>query len=185
MARSSFRTQVGRIWKEKYRRWIGYAWRLVGSKTDAEDVVQDAAHSSLKANPETDGEVETDAYMHAAIRSSAKKHSRRFGGRRPGSGSHARGIQLTTGEKSLVDIAIELEDDLEAERLSRIAMDGLNQLPDEQREALELVVLSDPKVPLREVAERQGVSISAVRWRVNKALETLREIDEAFSGGRK
>lgn len=156
---------------------------MAGNKADAEDVVQDAAHSSLKANPGVDGEVEANAYMHAAIRSSAKKHARRFGGKRPGSGFRARCVQLTTNERSLVDIAIEVENDLENDRLSKIAMGGLDRLPDEQREALVLVVLSDPKVPLREVAERQGVSISTVRWRVNKALETLREIDEAFSGG--
>jgi len=183
VTRPSFRDQLGPIWRRKYQRWVRYAWRLVGTGPDAEDVVQDAAHSSLKANPGVSGEVETDAYMHAAIRSGAKKHARRFGGRTPGSGSRARAAQVTTGEQSLVDIAIQIEDELEDDRLANIAMDGLGLLPNEQREALTLVVLTDPKMTLREVAERQGVSISAVRWRVNKALETLREIDEAFSRG--
>jgi RNA polymerase sigma factor (sigma-70 family) len=183
--RRSFRQQLEPLWRAKYQRWVGYAWGLVGNKADAEDVVQDAAHSSLKANPDVDGEKETDAYMHAAIKSSGIKHARRFALKKPGRRFLARVAPLAAGEKSLIDVAIEVEDDLENDRLSRIAMSGLDQLPAEQREALELVVLRDPKVPLREVAERQGVSISAVRWRVNKALETLRELDEAFSGGRK
>ncbi len=180
MARPSFRTLLGPTWEKRRQLWVRYAWRLVGNEADAEDVVQDAACGSLRAAPDVEDEKEADAYMRAAIRSNSIRHVRQHGKRGHGGRSNRPADALQSSEKSVTDIAIQFEDELENERLLEVAMDGIEQLPAELREALMLTIYQEPKMTLREVAGIQGVSITAVRKRVDRALVALRTLDEAF-----
>jgi RNA polymerase sigma factor (sigma-70 family) len=155
---------------------------LTANEADAEDVVQDAARDSLGANPEVEGERHATAYMFAAIRSKARRYGRwsGFGGAAESTPWH-RSSQAESSVPSPLEIALRVEEDERSRRLLELANQGLERLSPELREALELVVLRDPKMKLREVAEIQGVSVSTVHRRVEKALDALRRIDERAS----
>lgn len=184
MSRPPFRTLLGPLWRSKRRAWVCYARRLVGSEVDAEDVVQDAACASLQANPDMEGEQDAIAYMFAAIRSNALRYIRTRGGREPARGNTARAIVLQDVGKSPVDIAIQAETAEEDQRLLELAMRGIEELPGELSEALMLVILRDPPMKLREVAEIQKVSIATVHKRIERALDALRTIDETIGSKR-
>lgn len=183
MSGKLLRKTLDLVWRSQYRAWLRYAWHLVGNRSDAEDVVQDAVCRSLQAEPDLDGKKETDAYVQAAIRSISARHLR--GRRRNERGRWAapkREALESTG-KSPLEMVLEAERRHEEQRLFELAIQGIRLLPDEIRQALELAVLRDPPMKLRQVAEIQGVAISTVHKRIQKAYRALRELDEALRSG--
>jgi DNA-directed RNA polymerase specialized sigma24 family protein len=86
---------------------------------------------------------------------------------------------IDTG-KSPFEIVLAAEQRRKEERLLALAQQGMEELPAPVREALELVVLRDPPMKMRQVAEIQGVSITTVHKRVRRAYGALRELTEAL-----
>jgi RNA polymerase sigma factor (sigma-70 family) len=180
VSRQLFRKTLGRTWRKRHHSWLRHAWHLVGNRPDAEDVVQDAVCQSLQAEPDLEDEREADAYLHAAIRSISYKHLHR---RRKGvqvQRSAAPGERRREIGKSPLEIVLAAEQRHEEEKLIELAEHGIEELPTRVREALELVVLRESPLKLREVAEIQGVSITTVHKRVRKAYEVLRVLTEAL-----
>jgi len=176
----SFRTHLRRLWRLNHLAWLRYARRLVTNEADAEDVVQDAARDSLRANPEVESAQHANAYMFAVIRSKSHRHSRQRGVDSSDSAHWRRSQTHEASAPSSADIAIQAEDEEEDQRLLELAKQGISTLPDEPREALELLFFHQPQMTLREVAEMKGVSISTVHRRVARALDALRAIDETI-----
>jgi RNA polymerase sigma factor (sigma-70 family) len=182
MSRELLRKALEQAWRTRYSSWLRHAWHVVGNKPDAEDVVQDAVCRSLQAEPSLDDEKEADAYLHAAIRSISHKYLRRRG----------RSVQVRSTAKStesLIDIGkspfevvLAAEQRREEDRLLTLAQQGMEELPAPVREALELMVLRETPLKMREVAEIQGVSITTVHRRVRRAYDTLRALTDTLGG---
>jgi RNA polymerase sigma factor (sigma-70 family) len=159
---------------------VRYAWGLVGNETDAEDVVQDAACGSLRADPKVSDEKGVDAYMRVAIRSNSRslvRRRRRHDQRR----NESRPVEvLESLEKSLVEVAIDLETKREDEGLLERVFEHLGRLPAQLRQVVDLLVLREPPMTLKEVAEMQGISIAGVHYRLERALQLLRTLDDSL-----
>lgn len=133
---------------------------------------------TLRADPDVDSEEGLVRYMFRAIATSGLKLGRKRGNRR-------RALVAFAGEDNDEDANplkrfLKHEEKREIRRLYRKAMELIPELPVDQRQAFELVVVRDPPLTLREVAEIQGVAISTVHLRLAKAVDALREaLEEA------
>ena len=65
------RAAIKKAWVNRFHRWRAYALALTGSKTDAEEVVQEAITRTMNAAPQLATEQDAYHYVIAAIRSSA------------------------------------------------------------------------------------------------------------------
>jgi len=175
VSRPSFRTHLGRLYGSKYLSWRRYARRLVTNEADAEDVVQEAACDSLRADPDVKSEGHANAYMFAAIRSKAHRDGRKRRAKGTEGSSWTRRKAREPSTPSPAEIAIRLEEE-EAWSLQELAKQAIGSLPEELREVLLLLFIREPQMKLREVAEVQGISISAVHKRAARALDALRLI---------
>lgn len=183
MQKFSFRTHLIRLWKSSYEAWVRHARQGTASKADAEDAVQAAARDCLQADPEVEDEKHANAYMYAAIRSKARPRRRRSSpGGAAGTIPWVRKRPVEPSAPSPLDIALHAEGDEEDRRLLELAKQALEKLAPELKEAVDLVVLRDPKLPLRAVAKIQEVSVSTVHRRVQRALDALRKIDVTIGG---
>lgn len=176
MSRPSFRTHLGRLYASKYLSWLRYARRLVADEADAEDAVQEAACDSLRADPDVKSEGHANAYMFAAIRSKAHRAGRKRRAKGTEGSSWTRRKAREPSTPSPAEIAIRLEEEEEARGLQQLAKQAIGSLPEELREVLLLLFIREPQMKLREVAEVQGISISAVHKRAARALDALRLI---------
>ncbi len=183
MQQLSFRTHLIRLWKSRYAAWVRHARQGTASKADAEDAVQAAARDCLQVDPEVKDQKHANAYMYVAIRSKARPRRRRSNpGGAAGTIPWVRRKPVEPSAPSPLDIALRAEGDEEDRRLRELAKRALEKLDPELREAVDLVVLREPKLPLRAVAKIQGVSVSTVHRRVQRALDSLRNIDMAIGG---
>ena len=178
MSRPPFRTHLGRLYAWKYLSWLRYARRLVANEADAEDVVQDAACDSLRADPEVKSEGHANAYMFAAIRSKAHRDGRKRRAKGAQGSSWTRRKAREPSTPSPADIAIRLEEEEEARSLQELAKQAIGSLPEELREVLLLLFIREPQMKLREVAEAQGISISAISTRLSTATDTPLRCDD-------
>lgn len=164
---------AGRIEKSRRKRlsfWIRYAMSFTGTAADAEDAVQDALQRVLQADPKLETEVDVHRYVLVAIRTSSfkllKKRSRFI----PVEDVSATWQDTDDGVlKHLVDREVEQSQS----ELATAATKEVGKLPREQREAVELLIMREPPMKLREVAEIQGVAISTVHKRLRSALQEL------------
>jgi RNA polymerase sigma factor (sigma-70 family) len=182
-AGEAFREYLDSIWDDKYPEWIWTAQRLVGDVEDAKDIVQEAVYSCLRTAPEVVNEESADAYVRAAVRRRSLHLVRQRRKWRWVSWDRGRWVTLASCTKSAVDEVLEEEQDLENQRLIKIAKQGVQDLPDDLREVLALGILDERQQSLRTIAKMLGISASGVRLRMKKALEALRELDDAFRGG--
>ena len=68
MARRRLRRVLRRVWRKKVTRWHRSALRRARDRADAEDIVQEAVVRVLRAEPNIDSTLATDAYVMQAIR---------------------------------------------------------------------------------------------------------------------
>ena len=165
------RLSIEKAWSRRFHRWRGYALSLTGNWTDAEEIVQEAVARTLSADPDLRTEADAHYYMLAAVRSSAlqlferRRRIRLFGEEE----------EPATWEMASDPLRIVLaeEETHKQQALTQKVLNALRELPLPQRQAVELLVLREPPMKLREVAELQDAPISTVHSRLQAALRAL------------
>ena len=167
------REVIEEAWAGRSRHWINYARTFTGNTPEAEEVVQDAVARTLKANPDLPTELRVHRYVLAAVRTSAFSLLRQ---RRRSSHEQLDAAAPDGTRVSVLTLLVGEEESLEKRRTLERAKAGLKELSDNERQAVELVLLSDPPMKLREVAAIQGITPSAVHYRVKRAVERLADV---------
>ena len=159
--RAAFGVLVGRV----YDRVFGLAFRLTGSRAEAEDVAQDICLALPGKLRGWRGEGKLITWLYRVVVNAVRDRYRR-------GASHARAAE-GWGD---VELARRAEAAETAERLDwlRLAMDALT--PPELRETLVLVLEG---LSHAEAAEVLGVSEGTVSWRLSEARRKLKAMQEA------
>lgn len=174
---------IADTWPRLERWWYGYAMRLTRSVADAEDIVHDALIRTIEADPDLPNERAAKAYVMQAVKTSALKLYRKRQRARP---DHQAGRSIWQEEiepedaPTPLDILLDEERVEERRELLERVLEELDKLPEEQREAVEMLVLQEEPLKLREVAEIQDAPISTVHSRLQAA---LRKLAQALGGG--
>lgn len=156
--------------------WVRMALRITADLHDAEDAVQEAISRVLSGpgnlhDADSAGRYLTRSVSHCAIdRVRARSRLSRFAeADEPGPRLAPVAADQETRLVSREETA------LEEEQLRRMLAE-LRTLPKHQREAVELLVLREPPLKLREAAELTGAPISTLHSRLQAALGNLREL---------
>jgi RNA polymerase sigma-70 factor (ECF subfamily) len=156
-------TQAFATLVHRYRdRHVRFAIRMLGSRDDAEDVLQSVflrAHRNLGAceDPERFG-----AWLHRIVVNECRTFATRRG---------ARELRLVRDEAVL---AATIEPTAESDPALRAEIQrALARLPDDLREAFLLKHVEE--LSYDEMAEATGAGVSALKMRVKRACEQLRE----------
>jgi RNA polymerase sigma-70 factor (ECF subfamily) len=158
------------------RRAYSLAYRLVGTRSDAQDVVQDAFLRAYRALPSFRGGASFSTWLYRIVTNTALMllRSRR---RRPtqpldaflprfdAAGRHA-------GTPAQLARPAQAEELLDRKALARKVRAGIARLPERQRTAFVLRDLEE--LGTAEVAQVLGISEAAVRQRVHRARLLLR-----------
>jgi RNA polymerase sigma factor (sigma-70 family) len=136
------------------------ALRMLGSREDAEDVVQDVFLAVVRSHERLDNVRDLTAYLFAALQRAAG----RFASRR------ARAPQLspTAGNQAVAPVERVAADNPDWQRLQQ----AIGSLPVEQREVITLKI--DGELTFAQIAQVLGVSISTAASRYHYALRKLR-----------
>lgn len=164
---------VAKAWNRRFYQWRGYALALTGNLGDAEDVVQEAVLRTLRARPDLPTERDAYYYVLTAVRSAAYRLVQRRGRLRPV--DELRREPRSGPASSALRQVLDAEAKQETEALLELVMEAMDTLRPEQRQAVELLILRDEPLKLREVAEIQSAPISTVHSRLKAALRTLGE----------
>ncbi len=136
------------------------ALRILGSREDAEDVVQDVFLATVRRRQRL-GEVrDLAAYLFAALHRAAGRSARR---RR-----RARLLPVAAANEAIVPGEADQCDHVDRQRLER----AIGALPDEQREVLSLRI--DGELTFAQIAQVMGVSLSTAASRYQYALKKLK-----------
>jgi RNA polymerase sigma factor (sigma-70 family) len=156
--------------------WVRLAMRITGNPQDAEDAVQEAVSRVLAGAgnlPDVDsaGRYLTRSVNHCAI-DRVRARSRLTSFAEPGEpGPRLGGVDPDQEERLVWDE----ERSAQAEQVSEM-LRRLKELPEAQREAVELLVLREPPLKLREASELTGAPISTLHSRLQSALGNLRKM---------
>ena len=136
------------------------AYRMVGDRHEAEDVVQEAYRSAWRSRDRYQPGRGDRAWLASILRRRVVDRWRR---RRP---------PVVLSGSSTVDVSVDAEDPLSNE-LSDEMQGALNRLPTELRETLLLVVVGE--LTHQEVADLLEIPLGTVLSRVSRARRRLRE----------
>lgn len=161
---------------EKNRRiWVRMALRITSNPQDAEDAVQEAITRVLQGAgnlPDVDsvGRYLTRSVNHCAIdRVRARSRLTGFAEDPEEPGPRLEGVDPTQEAR----LVAEEEERAKQQRLER-TMSALAEIPEEQRQAVELLILRDPPLKLRQASEITGAPISTLHSRLKAGLKKLR-----------
>jgi len=155
--------------------WVRMALRITADLHDAEDAVQEAISKVLTGpgnlvDADSAGRYLTRSVSHCAIdRVRARSRLTRFAepdepGPRLAPVDATQETRLLSAEASM----------FQRQQLERM-LSELKTLPRHQREAIELLILRQPPMKLREASEVTGAPISTLHSRLQSALESLRK----------
>lgn len=154
--------------------WWRYAVSRLRRREDADDVVQDALFRTLRAKPHLKSGEDASRYVWTVIRITSVTAIGRSRNVRA-----APLVEETLRQseqaflRSPLDILLATEAEEERARILESVLSELTKLPNETRQAIELHILREPPLLLREIAAIQGVAISTVHYRVDTGLETV------------
>lgn len=158
--RAAFSDLLDRV----YDRVFALAFRLTGSRAEAEDLTQDLCSALPGKLGGFDGRSKLTTWLYRVVVNAAHDRRRR-------AASHARAAE-GWGD---VELARRAEDaDMKAQ-LGWLA-EAMQALPDELRETLVLVL--EP-LTHAEVAQIQGISEGTVSWRMSEIRKRLKALKEA------
>lgn len=166
--------------RKRWSHWMRYAASFMGTWADAEDAVQEALRSVLQASPDLGSEMSVHRYVLVSIRTCSFKLLKKRSKLIPVEDMEAT-VQDTSDE--VLKHLVRHEDEQAETELTMRATREVGNLPPEQRQAVELLILREPPLKLREVAELQGVVVSTVHKRLRTALQMLAEILEDKAHG--
>ncbi len=156
--------------------WVRMALRITANLHDAEDAVQEAISRVLTGpgnlhDADSAGRYLTRSVSHCAI-DRVRARSRLTGFAEADEPGPRLAAVAPNQETRLVSRE---ETALQREQLRRM-LAKLQTLPKYQREAVELLVLREPPLKLREAAELTGAPISTLHSRLQSALDNLRKL---------
>ena len=157
LTQALFNTMVEEHGEVLYR----MAYRLVGDRHDAEDIVQETFRSAWKSRKSYRAELGERAWLAAILRRRVVDRWRR---RRP------RAVSI---DEAAFEIGVEAEDPT-ADEFDDQLQDALSQLPDPLRETLLLVVVGE--LTHQEVADLLKIPLGTVLSRVSRARTRLRRL---------
>ena len=163
------RAAIRKAWANRFYRWRAYALSLTGNQTDAEEVVQEAITRTMNAAPELATEQDAYHYVIAAIRSSAYSMFARRGRQRELNDQ----TKLVDPASNPLQRVLDVEEAAVRHEMRAIARRLVGELAPQHREVVELLVLREPPLKLREVAEIQDAPISTVYSRLQAALRVV------------
>ena len=142
---------------------------------EVEDVVQEIVILIHRARHTWRADRPFDPWMWAIARNASTDALRRLGRERARRGPERRtgdGEAPLTSERDVTSGTLDPEALLAARELTPELADALAQLPDGQRQAVELLYLE--QLPVSEAAARAGVSASALKVRAHRGSRALR-----------
>jgi RNA polymerase sigma-70 factor (ECF subfamily) len=137
------------------------AYRMIGDRHDAEDVVQEAFRSAWKSRARYRAELGERAWLASILRRRVIDRWRR---RRP---------RVVSFDETVFDVGVDGEDPT-ANEFDDQMKHALAQLPDQLRETLLLVVVGE--LTHQEVADMLEIPIGTVLSRVSRARTRLRNL---------
>jgi RNA polymerase sigma factor (sigma-70 family) len=169
-----------KAWLQRFPRWRSYAAAILGNREDAEEAVQEAVARTLRARPSLCTEQDAHNYVLTAVRTAALQLiSRR---RRSVPLGEPERAAKEGGAESPLRRVLDAEARGRSRQLQDHALAQLDALRPEQRQVIELLLLREPPMKLREVAAIQEAAISTVHSRLQAALRflgrRLRELEE-------
>jgi RNA polymerase sigma-70 factor (ECF subfamily) len=164
---------------ERYARTLlVFFQRRVDDPEVAVDLMADTFTLALERRHQYrgDSDEQLSGWLWSIARSTLREHERRGEAARRGA------RRLGRERRALTDREIErIEDLASSEDLRTAVARGLDQLPEEQREAVRLRILEG--LSYAEIAQRLGLTESGTRTRVTRAMQTLRGMLESKKGG--
>ena len=152
------------------------AYGLLGSKQDAEEVVQDAFVRAFRALNNFRGDSSFETWMHRITVNLARNKfhwNRRRGEGQMTSISHVSDDEREQRDLLFPDDRQRPDFSLENSEIEHEIMDGLSQLPESLRETMVLRHLSD--LPYEKIAEQLSCKVGTVKSRLARGRELLRE----------
>ena len=154
------------LFDEHHAALFRFAYRLTGSAADAEDIVQECFLELVRPGCSYDARrTPLRTYLYGVVRNQWLKRARR----------EARSAE--SEEEPLA--ASSPEGDLLAGEIQDAVARAVTALPERQREAL--VLAHYEQMPLAEIARVLGIEVGAVKSRLERARERLREVLAAYA----
>lgn len=181
MTQTASLNSIEKAWNSRFHRWKGYALALTGNATDAEEVVQEAVARTVRARPDLESERDAHNYVLTAVRTAALQlfyKRKRF---QPiDNAPLAEEVDIASNP---LRIALAREQRDATTKMAARAIEALDLLSPVHQEVVRLLVLREPPMRLREVAEIQGAPVSTVHSRLQSALRLLgRELKDEADG---
>lgn len=152
------------------------AYGLLGSKQDAEEVVQDAFIRAFRALDNFRGDSSFETWMHRITINLARNKfhwNRRRGEGQMTSISHVSDEDGEQRDLLFPDDRLRPDFTLENSEIELQIMKGLSNLPESLRETMVLRHISD--LPYEQIAERLDCKVGTVKSRLARGRELLRE----------
>ena len=171
---AAFDTLIGMYSAKLYK--VAYA--LLGSRQDAEEVVQDTFLRAYRALKSFRGDSSLETWLHR-ITVNLARNKFQWNHRR-GSGLN---VSLTTAdgdgesgaepEQDVPDLRMEPDLVLELDEIGTNIMKALNSLPDNLRETMVLRHVND--MPYEQIAQKLDCKVGTVKSRLSRGREMLRD----------
>ena len=156
------------------------AYALLGSRQDAEEVVQDTFLRAYRALQAFRGESSLETWLHRITVNLARNkyqwNHRRGDGLNvslTAGGEDAGGDSGTETEQDVPDRRMEPDLVLEHNEIEKNIMKALNSLPDNLRETMVLRHVND--MPYEQIAQKLDCKVGTVKSRLSRGREMLRE----------
>lgn len=152
-----------RLVERHSQRVLNVIYRIVLSRSDAEDLCQEVFVRLWKQAPDWQDEARLSTWLHRVASNLAINHSQRV---------QQRQIVDTALTEQLLDAQSEVEDN--ADVLSATMTEALATLPAEQRAAMAFRYYRD--LPVKQIADILGCSPKAVESLLGRARKQLRQV---------
>jgi RNA polymerase sigma-70 factor (ECF subfamily) len=167
-ARSGDRQALSELLLQHQQRVFGFGMKMCGDPEDARDVAQETMLSMVRSIPTFRGESSISTWLYTVARSFCIKKRRRT----KGAPAHHETLDKTQHEQSAAP-APTPEQTLLGQEARLAVAHALDQL---EPDAREVVILRDIEgLTAPEVAEITGLSIAAVKSRLHRARQALRD----------
>ena len=168
MKRAALRSLLQTTWLHRAAGWRRFALSLTADDADADDLVSEAVTRTLATAPTLRDERGLNNYVLKAIRNTWSNWTR--------SRKHERQLYDRVRREADSGICWPLQALIEAEgeeRLRDVVAAALEKMEPEIRQVAVLYVVERQNLRLVDIAEIQGVSVSAAHERAKKALRIL------------
>jgi RNA polymerase sigma-70 factor, ECF subfamily len=175
-ARSGDRSALSALIEQHQQRVFGFGMKMCGDVEDAQDVAQDTLLTMVRSLPSFRGDSAISTWLYTVARSFCIKKRRRT----KGAPTHHEPLDQAAQERSAVPAPSPEQTLLSREARDAVAT-ALDQLEPEAREVLVLRDIEGLTAP--EVAQITGLSVPAVKSRLHRARQALREQLAPVLGG--